>query len=120
MNFVEYPVVQQGTSRPGRWLREHRLGLALSIAVVEGLLVVLDQISGWLALLVAALVLAFYVTVGRGLRRDTARQAAWVAAMSQVLVALVPVLVFVIGAVALIAVALLAVVAIVALLADRR
>ena len=64
--------------------------------------------------------LAFYVFVGRDLRRDAPRQAAWIAAASQVFVALVPVLVFVVGAVALIAVGLLAAVAIVALLADRR
>jgi hypothetical protein len=117
---VEYPVVEHRTTRVGRWLREYRLKIALWIAVVEAVLVVLDQISGWLALGVAGLVLAFYVFVGRNVRSDTVRQASWIAALSQVLVALVPVLVIVIGTIALVAVAILAVVALVALLADRR
>ena len=117
---MEYPVVEHRTSRPGRWLREHRLKIALWIAVAEGILVVFDQISGWLALAIAAALLAFYVLVGRNLKTDVGRQASWIAALSQVFVALVPVLVFVIGAVALIAVGVLAVVALVALFADRH
>ena len=51
--------------RAGRWLRERRLRLALWIAVVEGLLVVFDVIPGWPALVVGALVVVFYVFVGR-------------------------------------------------------
>jgi hypothetical protein len=117
---VEYPVVEQRTTRVGRWLREHRLKIALWIAVAEAILVVFDQISGWVALAIAAAVLGFYLLVGRNLGSDAARQVSWIAALSQVFVALVPVLVFVIGAVALIAVGLLALVAILALLADRR
>jgi hypothetical protein len=117
---VEYPVVRHDSSRAARWLREYRIRIALSIAVVEGILVIFDQIAGWVALAIAAIVLAFYVLVGRNLRHDTTRLVSWIAATSQVFVALVPVLVFVIGTIALIAVAILAVVAIVALLADRR
>ena len=117
---MEYPVVRHDSSRAGRWLREYRIRIALWIAVAEGILVVFDQIAGWLALGIAAAVLAFYIFVGRNLRHETPRQVSWIAAMSQVFVALVPVLVFIIGAVALIAVAILAVVAVVALLADRR
>ena len=117
---MEYPVVEHRTTRVGRWLREHRVKIALWIAVGEGILVVFDQISGWLALGIAALVLAFYVLVGRNLRTDAGRQISWIAALSQVFVALVPVLVIIVGTVALIALGLLAVVAIVALLADRR
>jgi hypothetical protein len=90
------------------------------MAVAEGILVVFDQISGWVALGIAALVLAFYVLVGRDLRSDAGRQASWIAALSQVFVAAVPVLVIVLSTVALIALALLAVVALLALLADRR
>ena len=101
-------------------MRAHRLRIAIWIAVLEGVLVVFDVISGWVALAVAAAVIAFYVHVGRGLRADVSRQVAWTAALSQMLVALVPVLVFVVGAVALVAVGILAVLGVVALLADRR
>ncbi len=71
-------------------------------------------------LLVAAALLALYLLAGRPARSDTVRQGSWVAALSQVLVALVPVLVFVVGALALLAVAVLAAVALFVLLADRR
>jgi hypothetical protein len=112
--------LEHGTSRSGRWLRARRLRIALWIAVIEGIAVVFHAISGWLALTIAAIVIAFYLFLGRELKQDTLRQSSWIAAMSQALVALIPVLVFVIGAVALIAVALLAVFALVALFADRR
>ena len=112
--------LEHGTSRTGRWLRARRLRIALWVAVIEGIAVVFHVISGWLALTIAAIVIAFYLILGRELKQDTLRQTSWIAAMSQALVALIPVLVFVIGAVALIAVALFAVFALVALFADRR
>lgn len=94
--------------------------IALWVAVAEGLLVVFEVIPGWVALLVAAGVLAFYVFVGRDLRSDLARQTSWIAALSQAFVALVPVLLFVLGVLAVIALAVLALVAVIALFADRR
>ena len=117
---LRQPALEHGTTRPGRVLRQYRLRLALVVAVVEGLFVALDLISGRLALLVAALVIVFYLWLGRNLRSDIARQASWTAALSQVLVAIVPLLVFVVGALALVGVGILAVVALVALLSDRR
>ena len=114
------PALEHGESAAGRWLRARRVRIALWIAVVEGILVVVDAISGWLALLVGAAVIAFYLVIRREVRSYTARQAAWIAALSQVLVALVPVLVFVVGALALIVIGILAAIALVALLADRR
>jgi hypothetical protein len=117
---VEYPVVEHRSSRPARWLRENRIRIALWIAVAEGVLVVFHQVSKWVALVVAAAVLAFYVLVARNLRNDVGRQVSWIAALSQVFVALVPVLVFVIGLFTLIVVGILAVVAVVLLFADRR
>jgi hypothetical protein len=117
---LRHPALDHGSSRTGRWLRARRLRLALWIAVAEGLLVILDVIGGWTALFVGAAVIVFYLAVGRNLRPDTLRQASWVAALSQVLVALVPVLLFFVGVLAVLALAVLAVVAVVALMADRR
>jgi hypothetical protein len=113
-------VFAHGTSRSGRWLRDNRVRFALAIAVIEGLLVVFDVIDGFLALLVALLLLLFYFAYGRKLPWDWAREASWVAATSQAFVALVPVLVIVVGTLALIVVGVIAVVALVLLFADRR
>jgi hypothetical protein len=114
------PVLEHGTSRSGRWLRDNRVRFALAIAVVEGVLVAFDVIDWLPALLVAGLLVLFYFSYGRKLRWDWAREASWVAATSQVFVALVPVLVIVVGTLALIGVAIIAVVALVLLFADRR
>lgn len=112
--------LEHGGSRAGRWLRARRLRLALWAAVAEGVLVVAGVVPGRTALVVAVTVIAIYLVVGRAARSDALRQTTWIAAASQVLVALVPVLVFVVGALALVAVAVLAIVALVALVADRR
>ena len=111
--------LDHGTSRGGRWLRTRRLRLALWIAVIEGVLVVVDVIPGLTALLAAAGVIAFYLFFGRE-ARSPVREASWIAAASQVCVALVPVLVLVIGALALVAVVILAAIALLVLFADRR
>ena len=113
-------VLDHGSTRAGRWLRERRLRFAAWIAVVEGLLVVLHVIPWFGALALAALALGFYLWLGRALRSDVGRQASWIAASSQVLVVLVPVLVALIGGLAILAVGVLAVVALVVLFTDRR
>jgi hypothetical protein len=113
-------VVEHGTSRLGRWLRERRVRVALWIAVIEGVLVVFHAISWPIALIVAIAVVVMYFSAGNRLRSDLAGQIAWIAAVSQALVALVPVFVFIVGTLALIIVAILAVVALVLLFSDRR
>jgi hypothetical protein len=121
LNEVELArVLEHRTSRTGRWLREYRLRIALGIAIVEGAAVAFDALSGWLAALIAVAVIGFYFAAGRKFVSDTLRQASWTAALSQVLVLLVPALLFVLGAVALIGLGILAVVALLALVADRR
>ena len=112
--------IEQGTTRLGRWLRERRLRLAAWIALAEAILLVLHVIPRLAALAVAAGLFLFYVFFGRSLRSDAVRQASWIAATSQILVALVPVLLIVVGTLALIAVGILAVVALVVLFTDRR
>ncbi|MGH3102791.1 MAG: hypothetical protein ACRDN6_01670 [Gaiellaceae bacterium] len=117
---LRHPALEHGTSRTGRWLRARRARIALWIAVAEGLLVVFDVIPGSIALLVGAGVIALYLFVGRRLAFDAARQVSWVAALSQVLVALVPVLLFFVSVLAILALAVLALIALFALFADRR
>ena len=112
-------VIEHRSSRLGRWLRARRVRIALWIAVIEGVLVVIGPISRWIAVLVGVGAIAFYFLAGRDLPSQVGRQASWIAAASQALVLLVPVLVVVVGTLALIAVAILAVVALIALFSDR-
>jgi hypothetical protein len=113
------PALEHGSSRAGRWLRARRVRIAFWIAAIEGLLVVVHAISWWLAVAVAALLVFGWFSFGHRLRSDTARQAGWIAAVSQALVALVPILVIVVGTLALLVVGLLAVVALALLFGSR-
>jgi len=106
--------------RPGRWLRARRTRIALLIAVVEGVLVLLDVIPEWVALAVAAIVIVGYLVFGRRIGSESTRQVTWIAALSQCLVALIPLLLFVLTALAFVALALIAIFALIALFADRR
>lgn len=113
-------VLEHRSTRPGRWLRERRLWVALWIAVIEGILVAFEVISWPVAVVIAIAIIVLHFAVTSRSRSDSVRQVSWVAAVSQALVALVPVLVVVVGTLALIVVALLAVVVLILLLSDRR
>ena len=113
-------VLEHRTTRLGRWLRERRLRVALWIAVIEGILVAFKVIAWPVAVVVAVAIIVLYFGVAARSRSDSVRQVSWIAAVSQALVALVPVLVIVVGMLALIVVALLAIAALVLLLSDRR
>jgi hypothetical protein len=113
------PVIDHRSTRAGRWLRARRVRIAFSIAAIEGLLIVVHAISWWAAVAVAALVVVGWFSFAHRLRSDAARQAGWIAAASQALVALVPVLVIIVGTLALVAVGLLAVVALLLLFSSR-
>ena len=117
---IEHPVLEHGTTRSGRWLRRYRTRIAFWVAVVEALLLVFGAIDRWGALFVAVLVIAAYFVLGPRVRSPLGRDVLWTAAVSQALVALVPILVIVLGTLTLIAVGILAVVALIVLFGDRR
>jgi hypothetical protein len=119
MSSVRHPAIEHGSSASATWLRARRTRLALWIALVEGILVVTHVIPKWPSLAVAAAVLVLYLTYGRTLR-GAGGEISWIAAGSQALVVLIPILVLIVGTLALVAVGILAVLAIVFLLADRR
>ena len=112
---MELHVVEHRTSSAGRWLREHRLRIAVWIAVAEGILIVFGVVPGWIGLVAAAAIVGFYVVAGRSLASDAGREIALTAAMSQALVAVVPLLAVVAAAVAIAVLAVVALVAFVAL-----
>ena len=87
------PVAGCAPSHPHRHLDRGR----------RGVLVLLGAIPKIPAIVLAVIVVALYFWQGRRIRSDTPRQVAWIAAASQALVALVPVLAIVVGTLALIA-----------------
>jgi hypothetical protein len=114
-------MIEGGSTRIGRWLRERRLRLALWVAVVEGLLVALTpDLTKWTVLVIGAILLAFYIVAGRSMRWDVARQLSWIAAASQALAILVVILAFVLKLVAIVAVVVFALVALAYLFSDSR
>ena len=115
------PMIDAGSTRVGRWLRERRLRLALWVAVIEGLIVALTpDLTRWTVLVIAAIVLAFYIVAGRNLNWDVARQLSWIAAASQALAILVVLLAFVVWVSAVVLVAIFAIIAIVYLFSDYK
>ena len=117
--MIDLPMIEHGSTRTGRWLRERRLQIAVWIAVIEGLLVVLHAVPRWPSLFVAALVIVGYLGWGRNAKSDAARQTGWILAASQALLALVPIVFIIVGTVALVVVGILAVVALVVLFTER-
>ena len=113
-------LVEHRSTPLSRWLRAKRLRIAAWIAVGEGVLVLIHAVPRILALVLAAAVILFYFAFGRQVRWDAVRQVTWIAATSQALMVLVPVLITIIGWLAILAVVALAVFALLVLLADRR
>ena len=115
------PMIEAGSTRIGRWLRERRLRLALWVAVAEGLLVALTpDLTKWTVLVLGVILLAFYMVAGRNIRWDVARQLSWIAAASQALAILVVILAFLLGLLAIVAIVVFAIIALVYLFSDAR
>jgi hypothetical protein len=113
-------VIEHRESRAGRVLRRNRVVVAAAIAAVEGILVISGALQWWIVLALAAVALAVYLAAGRDSKVPEVRSATWVAAVSQLLVVLVPVLAAVVAFLAIAVVIVLAIAALVALLLDRR
>lgn len=115
------PMIEAGSTRTGRWLRERRIRLALWVAVVEGLLVAITaDLTKWTVLVIGVVLLAFYMVAGRHMRWDVGRQLSWIAAASQALAILVVILAFVLELVSIVAVVIFAIIALVYLFSDYR
>jgi hypothetical protein len=108
-----------GLSKPGQYLRQNKLKLALWIAVAEGLLVLLGVLPHLAVYVLAIGAVAFWAVAGRKYRSETARHGSWVLAASQAIVVLVPIVWFVAKQVAIIAVAAIAIGALVFLFLER-
>lgn len=113
-------LIEHGETRLARRLRSNRYRVALAIAALEGILVLAGTIPWWVVLLVAAASLAAYVGWGREHESADVRVVTWTAAVSQLVVVLVPVVTGLVVVLAAVVVVLLAAVALAALLLDRR
>jgi hypothetical protein len=114
-------MIEAGSTRVGRWLRERRVRLALWVAVIEGLIVALTpDLTRWTVLVIAAIVLAFYMVAGRNMSWDVARQLSWIAAASQALAILVVILAFIVWISAVVLVGIFAIIALVYLFTDSK
>lgn len=111
--------IEHGSSRTGRWLRQHRLRFTLWLAAAEGLLYIVHILSFW-PLVALAIVFVAIWWWARNSRSDTVRQASWILAVAQLLVLLVPVAWAIVKTVAIVVVALLAIAALVFLFTERR
>jgi hypothetical protein len=107
-------VVEHGSTRGGRWLRRNRFRLALWIAVAEAALVLFDLVDLWPAFFLAVGVIAFHLLLGRRISREEPRLVSSTAAVSQVLVAILP---FALAALALAAVLVISILAVAAVAA---
>jgi hypothetical protein len=101
-------------------LHERRWRIVLIVALVEGILVLVDAIPWWTVLVLATAAFVLYAAVGRAHQNTVVREGSWIVAVSQLIVVLVPVLALVLTALAVIALVLLALAALAVLLLDRR
>ena len=114
-------MIEGGSTRGGRWLRDRRLRLALWIAVIEGIIVAATpDLSRWTVLVIGTIVLAFYVLAGRNMRWDVGRHLSWIAAASQAIAILVVIFFFVFEWIAIAAIAALAIFALIYLFSEHR
>jgi hypothetical protein len=116
---IEPGVIEHRQGRFGRWLRERRVAIAVWVAVIEGLLLIVHAIPRLLTLAIAVLVVVAFFWLGHRLRPGALKDIAWIAAVSQAFVMLIPILAIVVGTLAFVAVGILAVLALVLLFTSR-
>jgi hypothetical protein len=116
---IEPGVIEHRQGRFGRWLRERRVAIAVWIAVIEGLLLIVHAIPRLPTLAIAVLVVVAFFWLGHRLRPGALKDIAWIAAVSQAFVMLIPILAIVVGTLAFVAVGILAVLALVLLFTSR-
>ena len=114
-------LIEHGTTRTGRWLRQRRTRVALWIAVAEGILVAaLHDFTKWTVIVVAIPLILLYAFWGRTAKSDTARQLSWIGGASQALAVLFVLVAFIVGLFVIALVVVAALIAIVFFFTDRR
>jgi hypothetical protein len=102
------------------WLWTNRVKVALGLAILEGIVVALENDFSRITVLVIAVpIILFWLLAGRSLDSQLGREISWVLAASQALAVIVVILDFIIGALALFLVAAFAAVALYLLFQDH-
>jgi FtsH-binding integral membrane protein len=78
------------SSKPSRYLREHRLRLTIWIGAIEGLLTLLGLLPHLAVYILAAVAIGFWAIAGRRYESPTARHLSWIFAASQAIAVLIP------------------------------
>lgn len=113
-------LIEHGETRLARRIRQNRVKVALAIAAFEGVLVLAGAIPWWLVVVLALGSVGAYAAWGREHDNPDVRVVTWTAAVSQLIVVLVPVLAGAVVVLAAVAVVACAALALAALLLDRR
>jgi hypothetical protein len=112
-------VIEHREGSATRWLRERRLRLALLIAFVESLLVLVSSLGWFWVVAAAAVAVAFYFVTRRRSWTPFLRELAWIAAVSQLISLLVPILWELVKLIAVIVLVVLGAFLLIMLLLDR-
>src|SRR5918998_1960004 len=112
-------VIEHDSTRSSRFLGDRRAKIALWIAVLEGVVVALeDDVSRWTVVALAAIAVALYITVGRKLRSGLLRNILWIFAFSQLLAVVATILSWILSWLAILLAVVFAVAALAFLLFD--
>ena len=113
--------IEQGSSRPGRWLRARRTRISLWIAAAEAIVVaVFHDVSRITVIILAAVAVVLYWYGGRRTRSDTFHQSSWIFAVSQLQAVVAAILAFVVFWTAIVFVCIFALIALFFVFTDRR
>ena len=113
--------IEQGSSRPGRWLRARRIRISLWIAAAEAIVcAVLHDVTRFTVIAIAIVAVIVYWYEGRRTRSDTVHQLAWIFAFSQLLAVVAAILEIIVFWTAIILVVIFALVALFFVFTDRR
>jgi hypothetical protein len=112
-------VLDKPDSRPGRYLREHKLRLTLWIGAIEGALTLIGVIPHLAVYVLAIIAIGWWVVMGRKYRSSTARHLTWIFAASQAIAVLIPGVLHIAKWIAVTAIIVAAVVGLVVLFAER-
>jgi len=115
-----HATIEHGHSRFGSTLRSRRIRLVLGIVALESALVLFDVIPWWTVVVIAVAAFALYIGPARASRHAAVREGTWIAAVSQLVVVLVPALALVVTTLVVILIVVVALIALALLVLDRR
>jgi hypothetical protein len=112
-------VLDNPDSKPGRYLRQNRLKLALWIGAIEGTLTLIGVIPHLAVYLLAIVAIVWFVAAGRKYTSPSARSITWIFAASQAIAVLIPGALHLLKGLAIAAIVIAAVAGLILLFSER-